>query len=110
METKFWLSNSYYPNDMQTTELSYTSSADQRYKFTGKEWDSQTGLDYFGAKYYDSWLGQFGQVDPLEGEYKNLNSYNYAADNSLLFVDIFGRILKFVPHSSMAFIWNFEKA
>src|SRR6266481_2286103 len=29
------------------------------YKFTGKERDSESGLDYFGARYYGSGLGRF---------------------------------------------------
>lgn len=33
-------------------------------KFTGKERDSESGLDYFGAKYYGSALGRFTSPDP----------------------------------------------
>ncbi|HXR74476.1 MAG TPA: RHS repeat-associated core domain-containing protein [Bryobacteraceae bacterium] len=33
-------------------------------KFTGKERDQETGLDYFGARYYGSALGRFTSVDP----------------------------------------------
>ena len=41
------------------------SGPDSRYEFTGKERDYQTtGLDYFGARNYDSWRGQWAQVDP----------------------------------------------
>jgi RHS repeat-associated protein len=31
---------------------------------TGKEHDSETGLDYFGARYYGSTMGRFLSVDP----------------------------------------------
>jgi RHS repeat-associated protein len=32
-------------------------------KFTGKERDSETGLDYFGARYYGNWYGRFLSAD-----------------------------------------------
>ena len=34
------------------------------YKFTGKERDSESGLDYFGARHYGSSLGRFMTPDP----------------------------------------------
>ncbi|PID63212.1 MAG: hypothetical protein CR986_00230 [Ignavibacteriae bacterium] len=30
----------------------------ERFKFNGKERDAETGLDYFGARYYDSKIGR----------------------------------------------------
>jgi RHS repeat-associated protein len=33
--------------------------------FTGKEKDSESGLYYYGARYYDSWKGQFVQADTM---------------------------------------------
>ncbi len=79
--------NDYYPFGMQLTGRSYTSSADQRYKFTGKERDASTGLDYFGARYYDSWKGSWDQVDPMGGKYPGWSSYNYCVDNPGRFID-----------------------
>lgn len=35
------------------------------YKFTGKERDSETGLDYFGARYYESAMGRSTSADPV---------------------------------------------
>ncbi len=35
------------------------------YKFTGKERDTETGLNYFGARYYGSNVGRFTSPDPL---------------------------------------------
>jgi RHS repeat-associated protein len=40
-------------------ELHFTDSNDNHYKFSGKECDSETGLDYFGARYYSNGLGRF---------------------------------------------------
>ena len=40
-------------------EYAYGSSPHLSYKFTGKERDSESNLDYFGARYYGSSLGRF---------------------------------------------------
>ena len=39
------------------------------HRFTGKERDSESGLDYFGARYYGSALGRFTSVDPDPGDF-----------------------------------------
>ena len=49
-------------------------SYDERFKFTGKERDSETGYDYFGARYYWSTLGIFTSSDPLSGKYPWMDS------------------------------------
>ena len=54
------------------------------YKFTGKERDTESGLDYFGARYYGSSMGRFMSPDPLGGHMENpqsLNKYAYALNN-----------------------------
>jgi RHS repeat-associated protein len=40
-------------------ELQFLANDSNHYKFTGKERDSETGLDYFGARYYSNGLGRF---------------------------------------------------
>ena len=40
--------------------------------FTGKERDAETGLDYFGARYYGSKIGRFTTVDPVYTWQENL--------------------------------------
>lgn len=48
--------NDYYPFGLTMPGRSRTTSADPRYQFTSKERDAaETGYDYFGARYYDSW-------------------------------------------------------
>jgi RHS repeat-associated protein len=65
--------------------------------FTGKERDAETGLDYFGARYYRPDLGRFTSVDPAMALGANLadpqrwNRYSYARSNPLKFVDRDGR-------------------
>jgi RHS repeat-associated protein len=40
------------------------ATAGQPRRFTGKERDAETGLDYFGARYYQAKLARFTTVDP----------------------------------------------
>jgi RHS repeat-associated protein len=46
----------YYP---WGGELQFIANDSNHYKFTGKERDTETGLDYFGARYYSNGLGRF---------------------------------------------------
>jgi RHS repeat-associated protein len=55
---------------------------DCSHKFTGKERDTESGNDYFGARYYASSMGRFMSVDPaFESEILELpqtwNRYSY---------------------------------
>ena len=66
-------------------------------RFAGKERDADTGLDYFGARYYASRTGRFTTVDPLmdvEGALFNpqqWNRYAYVSNNPLRYRDPDGR-------------------
>ena len=63
---------------------------DERYKFTGKERDWETGYDYFGARYW--WLaGTWLSVDPLSDKYPNISPYAYCMWNPVKYVDPDGR-------------------
>ncbi len=59
-------------------------------KFTSKERDSETGLDYFTARYFGSNMGRFMSPDPLGGHNEDpqtLNRYSYVRNNPLTFTD-----------------------
>ena len=65
-------------------------------KFTGKERDSETGLDFFGARYYGAALGRFVSVDPMNAgadptNPQSWNAYAYVLNNPLANVDPSGR-------------------
>ncbi|MEZ4909182.1 MAG: RHS repeat-associated core domain-containing protein [Saprospiraceae bacterium] len=64
-----------------------TETYDTPYRFTGKEQDSETGLYYYGARYYDPRLGRFLSVDPLAEKYGAWSPYAYVFDNPLKFND-----------------------
>ena len=57
-------------------------------EFTGKETDCETGLSYFGARYYDpTLLTSWTAVDPMADKYPSLSPYNYCAWNPMRLVD-----------------------
>jgi len=65
--------------------------------FTGKERDSESGLDNFTARYFGSSLGRFMSTDPVGGHLddpQTLNKYVYVRDNPLRFTDPTGLDLK----------------
>ena len=47
----------------------------KRYKYCGKERDEETGLYYYGMRYYAAWICRFVSVDPLQHEYPELTPY-----------------------------------
>jgi RHS repeat-associated protein len=75
----------YYPfGDQYSTE-----GVGERYLFTGKERDA-SGLDYFGARYYEPSLGRFSGIDPHEGVIDNpqgWNRYIYCFNNPFKYID-----------------------
>ncbi len=63
-----------------------------RQQFTGKERDTETGLDYFGARYYSGAQGRFTSPDPENAsadpaDPQSWNGYAYARNNPLKYVD-----------------------
>jgi RHS repeat-associated protein len=73
----------------------YTTNDPTRQRFTSKERDIESGMDYFLARYYLASLGRFTAADaPLIGQHRgdpqSWNLYQYARNNPLLYVDITG--------------------
>jgi RHS repeat-associated protein len=68
-------------------------------KFTSKERDAETGLDFFGARYFSSAQGRFTSADPITVtparvvDPQQLNLYAYARNNPLKYVDPTGMII-----------------
>jgi RHS repeat-associated protein len=57
-----------------------------RYRYTGKERDEESGLYYHGARYYACWLGRWTSADPT-GLADGNNLYRYVADNPVRMSD-----------------------
>ena len=62
-------------------------TANSYYTFSAKEKDSETGLSYFGSRYYSSDLSVWLSVDPMSDKYPSLSPYVYCADNPVKLVD-----------------------
>ena len=68
-----------------------TGVYDNPYKFNAKELDSETGLYYYGARYYNPRVSVWYGVDPLAEKYPSWSPYNYALDNPIKYIDPDGR-------------------
>ena len=65
----------------------------ERFTFTGKERDKESGYDYFGARYYWALLMHWLSVDPLAHKYPWLSPYAYCGWNPIKYFDPDGREL-----------------
>jgi len=84
----------YHPYGEQQV---YTDTLGQEYRFTGKEHDTETNNDYFGARYYSSTMGRFLTPDwsatpvPIPyaslGNPQTLNLYSYVENNPITGTD-----------------------
>ena len=94
----------YYP---WGGELQFVNNDSNHYKFTGKERDTESGLDYFGARYYSNGLSRWASSDPFNPiihahsarefhEYleqpQNWNCYTYVWNTPLRLVDPNGKM------------------
>ncbi len=73
---------------------SQPASASNRQFFHDKPFDQDSGLSYFGARYYDPVVGRFMGVDPKGFDEKNLHSFNryaYGNNNPYKYKDPDGR-------------------
>jgi RHS repeat-associated protein len=70
-----------------------TEGGDPRHLFVGQEFDRESRLHYFNARYYDAALGRFISVDPVSGTVGDLqswNRYSYALNNPTSLSDPLG--------------------
>ncbi len=77
-----------------------TNTALTTHKFTGQELDAETGLYYYGARYYNPILGRFLSADSIVPDPANpqaLNRYSYVINNPLRYTDptghFFGNVI-----------------
>ncbi len=78
-------------SDINTKTLPFGQeiSSDSIFSFTGKQLD-ESGLYYFGARYYDSDLGRFTSIDPVEDNH----AYSYVNNNPMNYVDPSGMVIE----------------
>jgi len=93
----------YYPFGGVRTDEQF-GEFDERNKFTGHEYDGETGLYFMNARYQNPEVGRFVSQDPIfinsPEEYlsdpQQFNSYSYARNNPLAYIDPTGGIVQLV--------------
>ena len=81
----------YYVFGLQMPGRVWRSDSETREGYTGHELDPETGLNYAGARYYDSALGRWHVIDPLWAQFPSLSPYNYAFNDPINWADPDGR-------------------
>jgi RHS repeat-associated protein len=81
-------------------ETSFGSFALKRYRFTGKERDEESGLNYHSARYYAPWSARWVSCDP-KGPVDGTNVYQYVRGNPLNAVDPTGTDENNFQHSTV---------
>ncbi len=67
-------------------------SAVDRFLFTGRELDGETGLYFYRARYYSTQLGRFISQDPIRFEAGDFNNYRYVLNSPNMGTDAFGLV------------------
>ncbi|MCF8434178.1 MAG: RHS repeat-associated core domain-containing protein, partial [Crocinitomicaceae bacterium] len=79
----------YYPYGKILRE--FVNGQKERFLTTQHERDAETGLDYRGARYYDSDVARFLSIDPWQDKYPAWSTYNYVMGNPIIFIDPTGK-------------------
>ena len=66
------------------------------YLFNAKEFDEETGLYYYGARYYDLRVSLWISTDPMEDKFPSVSSYTYVINNPLNILDPNGADIVYV--------------
>ena len=65
----------------------HSSSEDLPYKFNGKQFDEETGLYYYGARYMNPVASIWYGVDPLAEKYVSISPYSYCKSSPMNYID-----------------------
>ena len=69
----------------------HSSSEELPYKFNGKQFDDETGLYYYGARYMNPVASIWYGVDSLAEKYMTIGAYVYCVSNPIRFLDFIGK-------------------
>ena len=90
IELEIVYAGDYFPYGKVLREFVDGDGGD-RYLSTMHERDKETGLDYRGARYYDSDVARFLSVDPWADKYPEWSTYNYVMSNPIRLIDPTGK-------------------
>ena len=80
------------------------------YLFNAKEFDEETGMYYYGARYYEPRLSLWMSTDPLQEKYPNINTYCYTINNPIIFIDPDGKDwFKYQAKNEKTATWHYHK-
>ena len=89
--TTVWRNLQQHPQCAATTTTLHSPfsilNSSFSHTFSAKERDSETGLSYFGARYYSSDLSIWLSVDPMASKYPHQSNYVYCSNNPLKVID-----------------------
>ena len=78
-----------YTYDAYGNVANSTGSFINPYQFTGRDYDAETGLRYYRARYYDQQTGRFISEDPINFD-GGINFYAFVGNSPTNFIDPFG--------------------
>jgi RHS repeat-associated protein len=77
----------YYPYGMVSRSSTSITEEQNKFKYQGKERDLETGYDYFEARFYDSSIGRFLQVDPMAENFHYSSPFVAMNNNPITLID-----------------------
>jgi len=76
-----------YTRDSLGNQIASSGSITNPFQYTAREFDTETSLYYYRARYYDSTIGRFISEDPAGFSSDTLNFYDYVSNNPLVLSD-----------------------
>jgi RHS repeat-associated protein len=73
-------------------------SIENPYRYTGREYDTESGLYYYRARYYSPQMGRFISQDPIGLASGDANFYAYVGNNPVNSVDPLGLVVSYEGH------------
>ena len=88
---------------IKQTSTDVTNPLAKKYLYKRKEFHPELGLDWysFEARFYDPTLGRFPNVDPIIEKFPYLTPYNYASNNPVTNIDLWG-----LQRTSVNSVWE----
>ena len=83
------------------------------YLFNAKEFDEETGLYYYGARYYEPRVSLWISTDPMQEKTSNITTYAYCINNPVAYIDHDGKFSKkWMANISRTWynLWHKQKA
>src|SRR5260370_32715992 len=106
MSTRAEVGSERFGYDSFGNMISSTGAFTQPFRYTGREWDSETALYFYRARYYAPDAGRFLNEDPL-GFYAGFNFYVYVKNDPIDFVDPTGLKCEQVsPWTELPNLWG----